>query len=109
MIGTHALELDGINDYLTISMQTQMVRYEAGGGGFTISTWIKKSDCTGLTESIFSQSASPTSQMHSLTNPNINVRYGSCGGSAPYIRINLVNSDEMWGRADALVALEDEW
>eukprot|EP01052_Picozoa_sp_SAG31_P015831 SAG31_NODE_1028_length_10273_cov_22.700413_2_plen_317_part_00 len=108
-IGNHALELDGVDDYFSISMQNSIQRYEDSGNGFTISAWLKKEDCTGSFESIFSQSADPEDAMHSLANSNIQVRYGSCGASTPYVRINLVNSVRMWGRADALIPLENAW
>jgi hypothetical protein len=121
-IGEQALELDGVNDYLSISYYPQYLtsdldteeieaaqdgtlsRYEHADG-FTVSMWVNKGDCTGGYESLFSQQEDNSKDMHDVTNSNIQVRYGSCAGDDPYLRLNLVDENEQWGRIDARVEL----
>ena len=92
-IGEQALELDGIDDYLSISYYPQhltsdldtgeieaaqdgtLSRYEHADG-FTVSMWVNKGDCVGGYESIFSQQEDNSKQMHDVTNSNIQVSPG---------------------------------
>lgn len=110
-----ALELDGVDGYVTIQTYLGVnladIRHDttSRNDGFTISMYIKKDGCasgSGSHESIFSQAEATDLDMHDVSNPNINLRYGSCSGNTPYTRLNLVNSNQQYGRADALVRLE---